>query len=52
MDKYQCGVCGHIYDPIVGEPLLAIVGGVDFLEISDDFKCPICGAEKNLFKPI
>ncbi len=35
--RYVCSVCGYVYE---GE------------EIPEDFKCPICGVAKNMFKEI
>ncbi len=52
MDKYQCGVCGHIYDPVIGEPTLSIVSGIDFSDITGTFNCPVCGAEKSMFTKV
>jgi len=50
MDKYQCSVCGYIYDPEQGDPDGGIMRGTRFEDIPDDWTCPVCGAEKNQFK--
>ncbi len=50
MDKYQCSVCGYIYDPEKGDPDGGIKPGTRFEDIPDDWTCPVCGAEKNQFK--
>lgn len=48
-DKYQCGVCGYIYDPEVGdEPWAA--PGTPFEELPADWVCPVCGADKDMFE--
>jgi len=48
-DKYQCSVCGYIYDPEVGDdPFVA--PGTPFEEIPDDWVCPVCGEDKDMFK--
>jgi rubredoxin/flavin reductase (DIM6/NTAB) family NADH-FMN oxidoreductase RutF len=52
MDKYKCEVCGYIYDPEKGDPDGGIKPGTKFADIPDDWTCPVCGAEKNQFKPI
>ncbi len=50
--KYQCEVCGWIYDSEKGDPENGIPAGTAFEEIPDDWVCPVCGASKNAFKPI
>ena len=40
--NFECTICGWIYDEVQeGKP---------FAELPDDWACPICGAEKSLFK--
>lgn len=50
--KYQCEVCGWIYDPVLGDPEHGIAPGTPFEDIPDDWVCPLCGASKDQFKPI
>lgn len=45
-DKYECTVCGHIYDPAEGDPDSGIAPGTRFEDIPDEWNCPVCGAEK------
>lgn len=52
LQKYQCEVCGWIYDPTLGDPEHDIVPGTSFEDLPDDWVCPLCGAEKSQFKPI
>jgi len=52
MDRYQCGVCGYIYDPEKGDPEGGIKPGTSFEDIPDDWTCPVCGASKDQFKKI
>lgn len=47
--KYKCLVCGWIYDPEVGDPDHGIPPGTDFEDIPDDWKCPLCSANKEDF---
>ncbi len=47
--KYQCTVCGYIYDPDLGEPDRNIKPGTPFEELPDDYTCPVCGAAKEMF---
>ena len=42
MKKYICPICGYVYDEAKE--------GVKFEDLPDDWKCPLCGAPKNLFK--
>jgi rubredoxin len=50
MDKYECTVCGYIYDPELGDPDANIPAGTPFEELPDDWVCPICGAPKSDFE--
>jgi len=50
MDKYVCTVCGYVYDPEEGDPDNGVKPGTSFEDISDDWVCPICGAEKEAFE--
>jgi len=52
MAKYECTVCGYIYDPEVGDPDGNIKPGTPFDEIPDDWVCPVCGASKSEFKKV
>ena len=52
MGKYECSVCGYVYDPEVGDPDGGIAPGTPFEDIPDDWTCPICGAAKEMFTPI
>ncbi len=50
MVKYECTVCGYIYDPELGDPDGSIKPGTPFEEIPDDWVCPVCGAAKDEFE--
>ena len=52
MQKYQCLVCGYIYDPAKGVPQVGIASGTTFEDLPADFVCPVCGAAKKEFKPL
>jgi len=52
MAKYECTVCGYIYDPGLGDPDGGIKPGTPFEEIPDDWVCPICGASKDQFEKV
>lgn len=52
MAKYQCTVCGYIYDPELGDPDNGIEPGTPFEAIPDDWVCPVCGSIKTGFERI
>jgi flavin reductase (DIM6/NTAB) family NADH-FMN oxidoreductase RutF/rubredoxin len=52
MAKYECTVCGYIYDPEQGDPDGKIPPGTPFEKLPDDWVCPVCGAAKSEFKKI
>ena len=52
MDKYECSVCGYIYDPADGDPDNGVGAGTKFEDIPDDWTCPVCGAEKDQFEKV
>lgn len=52
MGKWQCIVCGYIYDPKKGDPENGILPGTPFEELPEDWVCPECGAPKEDFEEI
>jgi rubredoxin len=50
MDKYECSVCGYVYDPAEGDPDNGIDPGTAFEDLPDDWTCPVCGASKDQFE--
>ena len=52
MAKYQCSVCGYIYEPENGDPVGGIDPGTPFEDLPDDWVCPICGAAKSDFEKL
>ncbi len=50
MAKYQCSVCGYIYDPEKGDPESGTAPGTPFEKLPQDWVCPVCGASKSEFK--
>jgi rubredoxin len=49
MQRYQCTVCGYLYDDNLGDPDGGAPFGTAFTDIIDSWACPICGAEKSKF---
>jgi rubredoxin len=52
MARYECTVCGYIYDPETGDPGTDIAPGTPFDKLPDDWVCPVCGADKSQFEKI
>jgi len=50
MDKWQCGVCGYVYDPAEGDPSSGIAPGTAFEDLPESWVCPECGSPKEVFK--
>ncbi|HSV49627.1 MAG TPA: flavin reductase [Candidatus Acidoferrales bacterium] len=48
--KYECKVCGYVYNPAVGDPDSGIAPGTPFEKLPDDWVCPICKAPKSQFQ--
>jgi len=49
MEKWECNVCGYIYDPAEGDSAAGIAPGTLFEELPDDWACPDCGVGKEEF---
>lgn len=52
MDKYECAVCGYVYDPEQGDSEGDIPPGTPFENLPDDWQCPVCGAAKDEFEKV
>ncbi len=46
---YVCNGCGFEYDPSLGDPEGDIISGTIFEKIPEDWTCPACGEEKDMF---
>ncbi len=51
MQKYECSVCGYVYDPGVGDEENGIAPGTSFDDLPADWVCPQCGVGKDMFEP-
>ena len=49
LDKYECTICGYIYDPEVGDLEHGMKPGTAFENLPGDWACPVCGAPKEQF---
>ncbi|MCK4404223.1 MAG: rubredoxin [candidate division Zixibacteria bacterium] len=52
MDKWECLVCGYVYDPELGDPDNDIEPDTPFEELPDDWMCPDCGADTDEFEKL
>ena len=52
MDKWQCIVCGYVYDPEQGDPDNGVDPGTPFEQVPEDWVCPDCGAPKDQFEKL
>jgi len=49
MDKWECIVCGYVYNPEKGDPENKIPPGTAFEQLPENWSCPVCGAPKSQF---
>jgi rubredoxin len=52
MDKYECSICGYVYDPAAGDPDNGVAPGTKFEDVPEDWVCPTCGAPKSEFNKV
>ena len=52
MAKWECKLCGYIYDSEKGDPDNGIAIGTAWEDIPDDWLCPLCGAGKGEFQKL
>ena len=50
--KWECVICGFIYDEEEGLPEEGIKPGTRFNDIPDEWCCPDCGVSKFDFEPM
>ena len=50
--KFVCALCGYIYDPAEGDPAHGVAPGTPFDAIPSSWSCPLCGVDKEMFKPV
>ena len=53
-EMWQCQVsnCGYIYNPEKGDRRRKIPAGTKFEDLPDDWRCPVCGSSKKMFKKL
>lgn len=47
--KYECKMCGWVFDEELGDPENDIAPG-KWEDLPDDFECPLCGVGKEEFE--
>jgi len=52
MQKYECDLCGYVYDPAEGDPDNGVPAGTSWDDVPEDWTCPLCGATKDQFSPV
>ena len=52
MRKFECLVCGYIYDEELGDEDSGLEPGTKWEDIPDDWLCPLCGVGKEDFEEI
>ena len=52
MGKWECTVCGYVYDPAEGDTDSGIAAGTAFEDLPDDWVCPDCGVTKDMFEKV
>jgi rubredoxin len=50
MRKFECTLCGYIYDEAAGIPDAGIAPGTKWESLPADWVCPLCGAAKSDFE--
>ena len=52
MGKYECDVCGYVYNPETGDPDGGVAAGTAFADVPESWACPVCGAGKEQFSSV
>ena len=52
MHKYECEICGYVYDPANGDPDGGVEADTPFDQLLSSWVCPVCGATRDNFKPV
>lgn len=52
MKKYECTVCGFVYDEAIGDLDNGIAPGTKWEDLPADYTCPLCSVGKEDFQEI
>ena len=47
--SYECRACGYVYVPSKGDNQGNIPAGTLFVDLPNDWRCPVCGVRKTQF---
>ena len=50
MEKNVFTISGYVYDPEAGDPDNGIAPGTKWEDVSEEWVCPLCGADKSAFE--
>ena len=50
MSRWECQICGFIYDEALGLPEEGIPAGTRWDDIPENWQCPECGVRKQDFE--
>lgn len=50
--KFECVICGHVYEEEFGDPDSGIPPGTRWEDIPDDWTCPICHVKKSDYEEL
>ncbi len=48
MSRYQCPVCGYVFDERTGDPREGFPAGTAWSQVPDDWCCPDCGVREKI----
>ncbi|MEC9488296.1 MAG: flavin reductase [Halanaerobium sp.] len=49
LSRYQCNICGYIYDPEEGDESSGVAPCTPFKQLPEEWVCPVCGASQDQF---
>jgi len=52
MKKFECLVCGYIYEEELGDPDNGVAAGTKWDDVPEDWVCPVCGVGKDEFNEV
>lgn len=52
MRKFECMVCGYIYEEELGDPDNGVDAGTKWENVPEDWVCPLCGVGKDEFQEV
>jgi len=52
MKKFECMVCGYIYEEELGDPDNGVAAGTKWEDVPEDWVCPVCGVGKDEFNEV